>query len=236
MKVSTLAVVAAAVAGVTAVPEEPGTLAHLQARARDVIGGFFQHHRREQVDTPAVAKVKRSPVRFHNGLGHENVAAQRRDDTGADGEPSSHLNPAGGPNQVDGPPPQDPKASDPPQTRVKRSPQAGATPPPIPINDRKRSPVRFHNGLGHENAAAERRDSGNTNPGGSPPEEEDPEASDPPRTLVLRVRDQKRSPQTGATPPPIPINDRKRSPAESKKSPAQTPVPPLSPFRRALRA
>ncbi|KAK1966370.1 hypothetical protein LY78DRAFT_669801 [Colletotrichum sublineola] len=150
MKVSTLVVVAAAVAGVTAVPEEPGTLAHLQARARDVIGGFFQHHRREQVDTPAVAEVKRSPVRFHNGLGHEN-------------------------------------------------------------------------------AAAERRDSGNTNPGGSPPEEEDPEASDPPRMLVLRVRGQKRSPQTGATPPPIPINDRKRSPA-------QTPVPPLSPFRRALRA
>ncbi|KAK2027975.1 hypothetical protein LX32DRAFT_619880 [Colletotrichum zoysiae] len=78
MKFSAFAVIATAVAGVSAAPVESGPLANLQARASDAIGGFVHYIRREQADTAVVSEVKRSPVRFHSGLGREN-AVERRD-------------------------------------------------------------------------------------------------------------------------------------------------------------
>ncbi|KAK1990541.1 hypothetical protein LX36DRAFT_675829 [Colletotrichum falcatum] len=81
MKFSALAVIATAVAGVTAAPVESGPLASLQARASDAIGGFVHYIRREQAGEAAAPEVKRSPIRFHSGLARENAAAaaERRD-------------------------------------------------------------------------------------------------------------------------------------------------------------
>ncbi|EFQ25893.1 hypothetical protein CGRA01v4_14298 [Colletotrichum graminicola] len=94
MKFSALVIVVTAVAGVTAAPVESGPLANLQARASDAIGSFAHYIRSEQADTAAVPEVKRSPVRFHSGLGHENAVERR-----AKNPPPPPLNPFSTPSR-----------------------------------------------------------------------------------------------------------------------------------------
>ncbi|OHF03935.1 hypothetical protein CORC01_00797 [Colletotrichum orchidophilum] len=90
MKFSAVAIVAAAVAGVGAVPIESGPIASLQARASDAIGGVVGFIKREEAGKPVVRQIKRSPIRFHSGLAHEEAmaAVARR-------APSSPLKPFG---------------------------------------------------------------------------------------------------------------------------------------------
>ncbi|KAK1987585.1 hypothetical protein LZ30DRAFT_777474 [Colletotrichum cereale] len=80
MKFSAIAVIVTAVAGVTAAPMESGPLAKLQARASDAIGGVVHYIRGEQAGTAVVSEVKRSPIRFHSGLGHENAVKRANRD------------------------------------------------------------------------------------------------------------------------------------------------------------
>ncbi|GKT46204.1 uncharacterized protein ColSpa_06385 [Colletotrichum spaethianum] len=93
MKVSAIAVIATAVVGVTAVPLESGPMASLQARAADAIGGVVHYIRSEQAGTPVVPEIKRSPIRFHSGLDHENAIKRRKNGDGNKNDPPPPLNP-----------------------------------------------------------------------------------------------------------------------------------------------
>ncbi|KAI3539857.1 hypothetical protein CSPX01_08564 [Colletotrichum filicis] len=97
MKFSAVAVVAAAVAGVGAVPVESGPIASLQARASDAIGGVVSFIKREDAGKPVVPQIKRSPIRFHSGLAHEEAmaAVARRADKPGKNDPPPPLNPFG---------------------------------------------------------------------------------------------------------------------------------------------
>ncbi|KAL2878402.1 hypothetical protein SGCOL_006376 [Colletotrichum sp. CLE4] len=98
MKLSAVAVVAAAVAGVGAVPVESGPIASLQARASDAIGGVVSFIKREDAGKPVVPQIKRSPIRFHSGLAHEEAmaaVARRADKKPGKNDPPPPLNPFG---------------------------------------------------------------------------------------------------------------------------------------------
>ncbi|KAL0932707.1 uncharacterized protein CTRU02_211670 [Colletotrichum truncatum] len=86
MKFSAIAVITAAVAGVGAMPVEPGPLGHLQNRAADAIGGVVSFIRREEVGSPVVPhQLKRaSPVRFHNARDVDHIE-KRKDGDGKGG-------------------------------------------------------------------------------------------------------------------------------------------------------
>ncbi|GJC87204.1 hypothetical protein ColLi_10042 [Colletotrichum liriopes] len=93
MKLSAIAIIATAVAGVTAVPVDSGPMANLQARASDAIGGIVHYIRRDQAGTAVVPEIKRSPIRFHSSLGHENAIKRRKTNGGKTDDPPPPLIP-----------------------------------------------------------------------------------------------------------------------------------------------
>ncbi|TKW53971.1 hypothetical protein CTA1_8189 [Colletotrichum tanaceti] len=78
MKLSSIAIIVTAAAGVAGVPVDSGPLDNLESRAADAIGGVVHYIRREQAGTSVAPVIKRAPpIRFRSVLEHENDLRRR---------------------------------------------------------------------------------------------------------------------------------------------------------------